>query len=84
MTSDDLDRAVLRIGLRLSTHEPIGLSWEDWAAQLERRLLHVQSYVADGLRPSHDVALFLAAEAVALLVDVDKAEAFDMAAGEAA
>jgi hypothetical protein len=83
VTSADLDRANLDIALRLSTHEPVGLSWMDWAMQLERRLRHVQSYAIDGLRPSQDAALLLAAEAVALLVDVQRAEDFDVAAGEA-
>lgn len=82
MTGEDLDRAHLQIGLRLSTHEPVGLSWQDWAMQLERRLRLNQSYAIDGLRPSHDAALVLAAEAVAFYVDVMKAEEFDIAAGE--
>jgi hypothetical protein len=82
VTGEDLDRARLAIGLRLSTHEPVGLSWIDWQHQLERRLRMVQSYAVDGLRPSHDSALILAAEAVALYVDVLKAEEFDVAASE--
>lgn len=75
MTGDDLDRAHLAIGLRLSTYEPVGLTWQDWSMQLERRLRLVQSYAVDGLRPSHDAALLLAAEATAMLVDVAKAGA---------
>lgn len=82
MTADDLDRANLNIGLRLSTHEPIGLSWMDWQAHLEKRLRHVQSYAVDGLRPSYSSVLLLAADAVALLVDVDRAELLDQVIGE--
>ena len=72
----------MTVRLRLSTHEPIGLSWEDWQHQIERRLRLVQSYAVDGLRPSHDSVLCLAADVVALLVDVAKAEEFDVALGE--
>lgn len=81
MTANDLNGAQLAIGLRLSTHEPVGLSWEDWSCQIERRNRLVQSYTVDGLRPSYHAVLCAAADAVALLVEVAKAEELDHAMG---
>lgn len=78
MTGDDLDRAHLDIALRLSTHPPHPeLDWEQRAQALQGRLSVVQTYAYEGDRPSHSSVLCLAADAVALLVEVGRAEDAD-------
>lgn len=84
MTNDDLSGAQLAIGLRLSTHEPVGLTYEEWGVWLERRVKFILGHTTRGERPPHDLALFLAADATAFLVEIAKAEELDHTMGEAA
>ena len=78
MNSADLDRADLAVRLRLSTHPPHPeLEWEQRAQALQGRLAVVQTYAYVGDRPSIDSVICLAADAVSLLVEVQKAAELD-------
>ena len=84
MTGADLDRAHLACAMRLTTHRPDAQTWQQWARLLQGRVSLVESYGYMGERPSYAAALCLAADALALLVEVERAENVDPVSGVAA
>lgn len=84
MTSSQFDRAELAVRLRLSTHPPDAQTWQEWASLLDSRVKVFEMWSKSEERPSYASALYLAADAFALLAAVEAAELADPAAGQEA
>ena len=81
MTADDLDRAHLAAALRLSTHAPDAQTPQEWMRLLDGRLSVLRAAVFLGERPSSDAALCLVADAMALYLELERAEQADPVSG---
>lgn len=84
MTRTEFDRAELAVRLRLSTHPPDAQTWQEWATLLDSRVKVFEMWSKGEERPSYASALYLAADAFALLAAVEAAEFADPTSGEQA
>lgn len=85
LNRDDFERAELAVRLRLSTHPPDpGQSWQEWAVLMDSRVKVFTMWSQSENRPSYASALYLAADAFALLAAVEAAEFADPSSHEEA
>jgi hypothetical protein len=79
MTAEQLEQLQSMVALHLSVHRPIDLTWWEWTGLMQARMQSLSSYYGD--RPSSELALLFAADAVALLGAVLESENADPASG---